>query len=252
MEPVRNHRNEFVVEAARLHRARYRKERRQTILEGPNLLVEALHAGVMVDTVFSLPTDDTTASLCADHSLALLLVDERALGRMAGTDTPRGPVAVIDIPEDSLPTGRNVVVSVGVSDPGNVGTLLRTAAAFCWSYAYTVGSADPWAPKALRAGAGGQFHTTVMRIDDLDPLEAWKTVATVVEGGIGPDQIDGSPLAVLVGEEAAGLPDEVVAKAIWRVTIPMSGSTESLNASVAAGIVVYELSKRSGPMPDQV
>jgi TrmH family RNA methyltransferase len=171
---------------------------------------------------------------------------------VAGTDTPRGPIAVIDIPEDSLPGGRNVVVSVGVSDPGNVGTLLRTAAAFGWSYAYTAGSADPWAPKALRAGAGGQFHTTVMRIDDLDPLEAWRTVATVVEGGVGPDQIDGSPLAVLVGEEAAGLPDEVVATAAWRVTIPMSGSTESLNASVAAGIVVYELSKRSGQSPDQV
>jgi tRNA G18 (ribose-2'-O)-methylase SpoU len=74
----------------------------------------------------------------------------------------------------------------------------------------------------------------------------------VVEGGVGPDQIDGSPLAVLVGEEAGGLPDEVVATAAWRVTIPMSGSTESLNASVAAGIVVYELSKRSGQSPDQV
>ena len=246
MEPVRNHRNELVVEAARLHRARYRKERRQTILEGPNLLVEALQTGVKVDTVFSVPADDVTASVCASHGLRRVLVDERALGRLAGTETPRGPIAVIGIPEDSLPAGRNVLVSVGVSDPGNVGTLLRTAASFDWSYAYTVGSADPWAPKSLRAGAGGQFHTAVMRIDDLGALETWKTVATVVDGGVGPDQIDGEPLAVLVGEESSGLPDEVVAMAAWRVTIPMSGSTESLNASVAAGIVVYELSKRTG------
>lgn len=252
MEPVRNHRNELVVEAARLHRARYRKERGQTILEGPNLLVEALQADVQVDTVFSLPPDDVTASLCADHHLALLAVDERALARLAGTETPRGPITVIDIPEGSLPAGQNVLVSVGVSDPGNVGTLLRTAAAFGWSYAYTVGSADPWAPKSLRAGAGGQFHTTVMRIDDLAALEAWSTVATVVEGGVGPDQVDGAPLAVLVGEESAGLPDEVVSTAAWQVTISMIGSTESLNASVAAGIVVYELSKQTDRFPNQV
>ena len=252
MEPVRNHRNNLVVQAARLHRARSRKEQRQTILEGPNLLDEALEAGVKVRTVFSLPADDVTASVCTSHGLRRVLVDERALGRLAGTETPRGPMAVVDIPDDSLPIGQNVLVSVGVSDPGNVGTLLRTAAAFGWCYAYTTGSADPWSPKTLRAGAGGQFQTPVTKIDDLNTLETWTTVATVVDGGVGPDQIDGAPLAVLVGEESAGLPDEVVATAAWRVTIPMSGSTESLNVAVAAGIVVYELSKRTGQTPRQV
>ena len=69
MEPVRNHRNKLVVEAARLHRARFRKVRRQTIVEGPNLLAEALEAGVTLHTVFSLPADDATASLCSDHDL---------------------------------------------------------------------------------------------------------------------------------------------------------------------------------------
>ena len=252
MEPVRNHRNKLVVEAARLHRARFRKVRRQTIVEGPNLLAEALKAGVTLHTVFSLPADDATASLCSDHDLRPILIDDGALHRLAGTETPRGPIAVIDIPADCLPVGRNVLVSVGVSDPGNVGTLLRTAAAFGWSYAHTAGSADPWSPKTLRAGAGGQFQTAVMRIDDLSALETWTTVATVVDGGVAPDQIDGAPLAVLVGEESAGLPVEVVAAAAWRVSIPMSGSTESLNAAVAAGIVVYELSKRTGGDPGQV
>ena len=252
MEPVRNQRNTLVVEAARLHRARSRKARRQTIVEGPNLFAEALEAGVTFHTVFSLPTDDLTASLCSDRSLRPILIDEGALRRLAGTETPRGPIAVIDIPEDSLPVGRNVLVSVGVSDPGNVGALLRTAAAFGWSYAHTAGSADPWAPKTLRAGAGGQFHTAVTKIDDFSALEAWTTVAAVVDGGVAPDQVEGAPLAVLVGGESAGLPDEVVATAAWRVSIPMSGPTESLNAAVAAGIVVYELSKRTGEDPGQV
>ncbi|MFV1960471.1 MAG: TrmH family RNA methyltransferase [Acidimicrobiia bacterium] len=252
MEPVRNHRNKLVVEAARLHRARFRKERRQTILEGPNLLADALEAGVTLHTVFSLPTDDATASLCSDHGLRPLLIDDGALHRLAGTEEPRGPIAVMDIPGDSLPFERNVLVSVGVSDPGNVGTLVRTAAAFGWSYAHTAGSADPWAPKTLRAGAGGQLQTAVTRLGDFSALETWTKVAMVVEGGVTPDEVDGTPLAVLVGEESAGLSDEAVATASWRVSIPMRGSTESLNAAVAAGIVVYELSKRTGRPPGQV
>lgn len=252
MEPVRSHRNKLVVDAARLHRARSRKDRRQTIVEGPNLLHDVLEAGMTLRTVFSLPTDETTASICSNHGLRLVLVDERALDRLAGTKNPRGPIVVIDIPDDSLPTGQDVLVSMGVSDPGNVGTLLRTAAAFGWSYAYTAGSADPWAPKTVRAGAGGQFQTPVVKIDDLNTLDMWTTVATVVDGGVAPHLIDGSPLAVLVGEESGGLDEEVVAAAVWRASIPMSGSTESLNVSVAAGIVVYELSKRTGRNPGTV
>lgn len=243
MEPVRNHRNRIVVDAARLHRARIRKERCQTLVEGPNLLADAVAARTSIRTVFALASDGMSARLADVHGLDLLLVDQRALGRLAGTETPRGPIAIVDLPEDDLPTDRNVLVACGVSDPGNVGTLIRTAAAFGWSYAYTEGAADPWSPKTMRAGAGGQFQTPIVRLDGLSDLQGWKTVATVVADGSSLDSVGAGRIAVLVGEEASGLDEKTASAADIRVTVPLTGPSESLNAAVAAGIVVYELSK---------
>jgi TrmH family RNA methyltransferase len=173
-------------------------------------------------------------------------VDETAMRRLAGTETPRGPVAVVDIPDDRLEPRRDLLVSWGVSDPGNVGSLVRIASAFAWGYAYTEGSADPWSPKALRAGAGGQFHVPVARIGGMDELVSFTTVATVVRGGKPPRRPGEGPVAVLVGEEASGLPATVMGVADIRVSIPMPGSAESLNAAVAAGIMVHQLTKPEG------
>lgn len=246
MEPVRNHRNRLVVDAARLHRARARRERRQTLLAGSALVSDALAAGCHCAILFSAPNDEDAARMAAEHGLRLVLVDDRALRRLAGTETPRGPVAVVEIPAESLdPTG-DVLVSWGVSDPGNAGTLIRTAAAFGWFYAYAPGSADPWGPKTLRAGAGGQFQTGIKSIENLEDLGSLHTVAAVARGGDPPAEVPARPTAVLIGEEAAGLPPDVIAACAQRVTIPTPGTTESLNAAIAAGIVIYELSRRWG------
>ncbi|HWB87820.1 MAG TPA: RNA methyltransferase [Acidimicrobiia bacterium] len=231
MEPVRTHRARTVVEAARLHRARERKARRLTLLEGPELLRDVAATGANVLEVFG---EGGTP------------VDERALQRLAGTKTPRGPVAVVQIPVERLDRSRNLLVAVGVSDPGNVGALVRTAAAFGWGFAYTPGSADPWSPKSIRAGAGGQFQTPVAAIDAIDVLGEWTTVATLPRGGKDPSKVTERPVAVLIGEEAHGLDDATLSAAAHLVTIPTPGVTDSLNASVAAGIAVYTLSRGSG------
>lgn len=235
MEPVRSHRAKTVVDAARLHRARDRRERGLTLVEGPHLLADVRAAGATIREVFSLDGADSSTQ-----------VDQRALERLAGTDTPRGPVAMVEIPTEWLDRSRNLVVSVGVSDPGNVGTIIRTAAAFGWGFAYMAGSADPWAPKTIRAGAGGQFQTPVSRVGGLADLGEWVTVATVVDGGVAPTTITERPVALLVGEEAQGLDDWIVEAAKHRVTIPTPGQTESLNAAVAAGIAIYTFSNVSG------
>jgi RNA methyltransferase, TrmH family len=236
MEPVRTHRARSVVEAARLHRARDRKERGLTLVEGPGLLRDVQAAGGVVVETFSLDHDSPDSTP----------VDRRALERLAGTTSPRGPVAVVEIPTEWLDTDHNLLVCVGVSDPGNVGTMIRTAAAFGWGFAYTGGTADPWAPKTIRAGAGGQFQAPVSRIDSISELGEWTTVAAVVRGGDGVDEILDRPVAVLIGEEAHGLDDRLVAAADHKLTIATPGQTESLNAAVAAGIAVYELSRAAG------
>jgi TrmH family RNA methyltransferase len=248
--PVRSHKNRQLVEAARLHRARERRDRGQTLIEGPHVLEEALAGGVTPVSLFALEDDEPTRELAASRHIDLLLVDDMGLARVAGTKSPRGPVALIEIPGGgSLGDGPGVLVSWGVGDPGNVGTMIRLAAAFGWVFAYTEGTADPWAPKVLRAGAGAQFRSRPIPISGLEDLTGagYTPVATVVEGGDPPDRLGPGRYAVLVGEEAAGLPADVADQAATKVTILMPGGTESLNAAVAAAIVMYELSKNRVP-----
>ena len=242
MEPVRTHRSKTVVEAARLHRARDRRERGLTLVEGPDLVRDAIESGVIVREIF--------AREGGGHGHTP--VDERALAKLAGTKSPRGPVAVVEIPTEWLDRSRNLLVSVGVSDPGNVGTMIRTAAAFGWGFAYMQGSADPWSPKTIRAGAGGQFQTSVGRIGSIADITEWTIVAAVVREGAGVESITERPVALLIGEEANGLDPMIVDAAAHRLTISTPGPTESLNAAVATGIAVYELTKGSGGAPTDV
>jgi RNA methyltransferase, TrmH family len=237
-------RHPAIVDAARLHRSRHRRQRGQTLIEGPRLLDEALRSGVEVRSVFAGTSDTATLDLCDRQGIDAMVVSDAALIRLADTETPRGPVAVIDIPRTALPLQGDILVAHGVSEPGNMGALIRTAAAFGWEFGYTTGSADPWAPKTLRAGAGGHFRTPVARIDGLAGLKGLTTVSTVVAGGVAPEVVKGDRFAVLIGEEASGIPDDVTDSCDVKVTIPMPGGTESLNAGVAAGIVVYVLSRR--------
>jgi TrmH family RNA methyltransferase len=124
--------------------------------------------------------------------------------------------------------------------------MVRVAAAFGWGFAYLPGSADPWSPKAVRAGGGGQFQTPVSALDSIERLQEWVTAAAVVSGGVSPSQVPGRPIAVIIGEEAHGLDAAVIEAADHRVTIEMPGPTQSLNAAVAAGIVVHAMSAAPG------
>jgi TrmH family RNA methyltransferase len=243
------HRNKLVVETAGLHRARERRTTGLTLLEGPNLLSEALQAGVIPVRVFAIANDAGTAALARRHGFELHLVDDAALLRLAGTGTPRGPVAVIEVPPTSAPAGPGMLVSWGVSDPGNVGTMIRTAAAFGWEFGFTAGTADPWSPKVLRSAAGGHFRLSVSAVATLSDLDAWGLMpaAAVVSDGRDPASLEPGRYALLVGEEAAGLPRDVADTCPVKVTVPMPGGTESLNAAVAAAILVHELSRRQAP-----
>jgi TrmH family RNA methyltransferase len=250
--PVRSHKSRQVVEAARLHRVRARRERGETLIEGPHLLEEALSADVVPTVLFATQEDAPTLEVARSRDIDLVLVDLAGLARVAGTKSPRGPVAVIEIPNPPSLGESEVLVAWGISDPGNVGTMIRTAAGCGWTFGYTEGTADPWAPKVLRAGAGAHFRTGVMLVESLGQLESlgYQTLAAVVDGGLAPSGLAVGRYAVLIGDESSGLPEAVVTGASSRVTIPMPGGIESLNAAVAAGIIVYELSMHQVPRPE--
>ncbi len=236
-------------EALNLHDARDRAETGRALLEGPHLLEEAVASGVRVERVFALGEDGASAEAARRCGAELVLVDERGLRRLATTEHPQSPVAVMVIPPGAVPSAGHLLVAWGVGDPGNVGTLIRCAAAFGLGFVAGPGTADPWGPKVLRAGAGGHFRVGVARVDTVEALRTGgrRLVATVARGGRPPADLPQAPLAILVGDEARGLPGDVVAGCDLAVTIPMPGGAESLNAAVAGAIVAYEVAGRGAP-----
>ncbi|MGF1667936.1 MAG: TrmH family RNA methyltransferase [Acidimicrobiia bacterium] len=246
MEPVRSPRNPKVAEASRLSRARERRISGLTLLEGPHVLAEAMEAGADIRRIFALPEDAVAAETARRSGAELVLVEQPVLDRLAPTESPRGPIAVMSIPPPG--EGDGDAVFLAVTDPGNAGTIIRTAAAFGLDVCAAEGAVDLWSPKVVRAGAGSHFRTRFVRETPT------ATIATVVAGGVAPRDLPSVLVAerrwaVLVGSEAHGLPADLADAAEVRVTIPMPGGTESLNAAVAAAIVMYELAEWRAGFP---
>ncbi len=226
--------------AIRLHRRRGRLESNETLLEGPHLIAAALAAGLRPIRVFLSADDLTGRRLVEGVGCEVRVVEPKTLERLGTTDTPQSPIAVVSIPDNPPGPGGRVIVAWGVSDPGNCGTLIRISAAFGYGYLAGPESADSWSPKVLRSAAGAHFSVATGVVDTIDAVRdgGRSVVATVVQGGAVPGPLPASA-AVLVGSEAHGLPESVVAAADQRVTIPTTGAVESLNAAMAGAIVAY-------------
>lgn len=209
------------------------------------MLTEALETGAEIDRVFVLQSDTDSIRLAEAAAVRLETVSGSVLGRLTDTVHPRGPVAVLCIPEWAPLERRATVVLHGVSDPGNVGNLIRTAGALGYAVAISGGTADIWAPKVLRSAAGGHFHTPLTSVADPDAeltAAGLALVALVASGGRPPSRAEPyGPIALIVGSEADGLPDGLVGACEYRVTIAMQPGIGSLNASVAGAIAMYAL-----------
>src|SRR5437899_880080 len=206
-----------------------------------------------------------------------LLTNDRLFEGVADTEHPQGVAALVKpraasfddllrIPESAC--SPLLAVLAGVQDPGNVGTILRTASAFGATGAVTAasgqsGTASPFSPKALRASAGAALHLSVLAGMSLPILLTQLRVANVrtlascvheaADGGnplLAPWEVNWcEPVALLVGNEGAGLPEEVERSADARIRIPMASGVESLNAAAAAAVVFYEAARQRNSVP---
>jgi TrmH family RNA methyltransferase len=230
--------NKRVTAAVKLKERKGRAAAGRSLLEGPHLLEAALGAGAAIEVIFALE-----GSVLPETDAEVVRVTPEVLARLAPTEHPRGPVAVFQ-PTPRPLGGGHALVLWGLADPGNVGTLVRTAAAFDLDVITTPGTADVWAPKVLRAGAGGHFGVglaSAASVSELQGLGYW-VIAAVARGGAWPDEVQmRAPAALLIGNEAHGLPDEVAAAAAIRVSIPMPGGVGSFNAGVAGSLLAYTL-----------
>lgn len=235
--------NPIIKSFKRLHRARGRVEEMATLIEGPLVFREAIDARVGLRRVLVEKGDTATLELCAAHQCDVLMVTAEVLAAASDTVHPRSPLAMMDIPPPDRMHYRDTLVLRDISDPGNVGTMIRSAAAFDWDVCVTGDSANPWNPKVMRSGAGAHFkvHLSFSKDPIADAKELGLDVAASVVGG-GDEPVRGEhPVALLVGSEAHGLSADDIELSDRTVTIPMARTTESLNAAVAASILMYAL-----------
>src|SRR5881398_2048856 len=250
-----------------LQRRKARSRRGLALIEGVRLVEESLAAGLKFRGAIVAPDIARTARGSAlvgeleRHAIPVEEVAARTFAAVAETDTPQGILAVVEpprwSPEDiSLGRRRPALVIDGVQDPGNVGTLIRTAHALGAAGTIVLrGSADALSPKALRAAMGATFRHPVVPMDDAGFI-AWARKLTVTLWAAAADGVplhramakedagrgDG-PIAVIVGNEGAGIRPQLNAVAAQRVAIPLAQGAESLNVAVAAGILLYEVTR---------
>src|SRR5215475_10210855 len=249
-----------VVAARRLQRRRDRDTSGLFLAEGPQAVREALTVpGCVVEVFATADAYDRHASLinaARGANATLSTVSDGGLAALAETVTPQGMVAVcrhLDVSLGDALTRRPRLVAVlaGVRDPGNAGTVLRTAdAAGAGAVVFAGETVDPYNGKAVRASAGSLFHVDVVRDDD--PLAAIATLrdaglAVLAADGHGDHDLDtladdgalGVPTAWVFGSEAHGLPPAVAAATDARVRVPLHGRAESLNLAAAAAVCLY-------------
>ena len=245
-------------------RRRARLEAGQFVIDGPTLVAEAIAAGVDVVAVYAEP--DAPAEVLSAARAASIPVHAVAAGALAKATSPVTPQSVAalaslpDPPDDSVLHGL-VLVLVGVGDPGNAGTVVRVAEASGASAVVSCADAvDLWNPKCVRASAGSLFRVPVVAGGDaFDAIRRLRgagmtVLATALDGSVELDDVDlCRPVAVLLGNEAHGLPADVVAGADVAVRIPMAGAVESLNVAVTGTIIAFEAARQrraaGGPGP---
>ena len=182
-----------------------------------------------------------------DTELATFAETESSQGVLVAAETPRAELSTLRVDASDV-----ILLLDAVQDPGNAGTLIRTADALgCAGVIALPGTVDLWNPKVVRSAAGSLFRLPIVETELL-ALQAWAAGAraTVLAGDMHGTPIDDvdvrGPVVLAVGNEGAGVRDEVLGAATMRVAIPIRGSAESLNVGVAAGILLYELTKRLG------
>jgi TrmH family RNA methyltransferase len=238
-----------------------RREERAFVVEGPKLVDEATRGGANVLDVFVSPgagesvVQRAVQAGARRHDLA-----PGVLERVSDTVTPQPVAAIVamtDVELDALNTAEFVVVCVDVRDPGNLGTVFRVAeASGAGGVICCEGSVDAFSPKTVRASAGSLFHVPVVAggepLEVLDRMGRWdvQRVGTDAHRGTPYDSADlASPTALVLGNEAHGLPDALAGVLDTTVSIPMVGRTESLNVGMAAAVLCFERvrQRRTGP-----
>jgi TrmH family RNA methyltransferase len=241
-----------------LGRRKAREKHSLFVAEGVRSVEELLRSGLgirgalVAPQLLTAPRGQALRKSLDESSVEVAEVSEKDFRSAAETESPQGVIAIAEIPRRSLDTLEigsvcRVLLLDAVQDPGNVGTIVRTAAALGATATIALpGTVDLWNPKVIRSSMGAQFSHAALHAEpdetlaflDRRDVQLWAAEA----GGSALDRSETVPrLAIALGNEGSGLSSEVRAKARKIVSLPISANVESLNVAVAAGIILYEL-----------
>lgn len=237
--------NERIKSVTALHLAKYRDAQQQFIAEGIRVIKTLLETSIKLEQLYLLDyaAIEPIRTLVDDEKI--FIVSPEVMKKISTTTAPSGILGVFAMPpactSEELTDG---IVLAEIADPGNMGTLMRTAAAMGKKSMVLVGGVDPWNPKVIQASAGTIGLLSLFMLSWEQLLAAAKQqnlnlIALVVKGGKDPATLSFKNSLLVIGSEAHGLPESWIASCADTMTIPMPGHTESLNAAIAGSIAMY-------------
>ena len=234
-----------------------RSETGRVGIEGEHLLAEAVRSGIEIATVFFRSGDEAILDrIDLNHAVEVIELPSEVFASVVTTESPQGVAALVapkgfsldDILRVNEPL---IVIAAGLQDPGNLGTLIRSAEAFGAAGVVTLpGTVSAWNAKAMRASSGSAFRLPIVGASEHEVFRRLRSsgirvLAAVGERGVAASEVDFTrSAALLIGNEGRGLSKALLNQAECRVTIPCPGPVESLNAAIAGSILLYEASRQ--------
>ena len=229
------------------------------LIEGNNVIAEALNNNNIIEfAVYSEKADNKIVDLLTSSKVETLLVEQKVIDKISDTETSQGVIAVAkkldNSQNDIFKEISMIVICDEIQDPGNLGTIIRSAAAAgCTGVVISKDSADVYSPKVVRSTGGCLFKVPVIAEIDLKEFisETKKQKVSVIAASVGAKESFynadlSKPFAVVIGNESRGVKPEILSLCDGLVSIPMKNNVESLNAGISASVIVFEAMRQRG------
>ncbi|MBP5308585.1 MAG: RNA methyltransferase [Clostridia bacterium] len=237
--------NAEIKRIASLKEKKYREEYGEYLVEGVKMVKEAILSGAEVREIVGV---DNALKELPPVSVSVKEVSGEVFARLSETKTPQGVMAVVKKPRnEALPPRGNCAVLDGISDPGNLGTIIRTSAALGIKDVYLVNCADAFSPKTVRASMSGIYYVN-LRAFNAETVYRLISKNNIIVADMDGKNVFGSdvkkPYALVIGNEANGVSGFFKGVANETVSVPMDGKVESLNAAVAFAVIAYAIENK--------
>lgn len=259
MQVITSKDNEIIKNIKKLKEKKYRDQTGEYIIEGIKLVAEAINENTKISKIVVCEDCETDGSIPKDLMYEIakyncIYVSKKVFDSISDVNTPQGILAVINkcSSKEEISYDEDIILVLdGIADPGNLGTILRTLDSVnLKQIILSPNCADPYNPKVVRSTMGAIFRLNIIEskniIETLKEIKKnkYKIVATSLETNESIYEVDLNKKTIIIGNEANGVSKEVLEIANEKIKIPMLGKTESLNAAVATGVILYEYARR--------